>query len=377
MTGLDRRQFVALGAPAVLGACAAPATTTTTNTAALPSLPPQGAWRKLETVPFRGKQDDVAFATPQRGWYVNGSGKIYRTDDAGARWVEQLSKPGTYFRCVGFVDEQRGFAGNIGTDYFPGVSDTAPLYRTVDGGQTWQPVSGINGPSVKGLCAIDVLKTRFINAGVLDERTVIHAAGRVGSPAFLMRSLDAGATWRSMDLNHHAAMVLDVKFFDEANGLLLCGSDAATERSNALILRTTDGGSTWQPVYRSSRPFELMWKASFPTRDVGYATVQNYNPDKAVSQRVVVKTVDGGRSWKELPLVDDHAVREFGVGFVNPQQGWVGTTTGGFETRDGGASWQRVEMGRAINKIRIVPDPSQGASFAAYAIGVDLWKYCA
>jgi photosystem II stability/assembly factor-like uncharacterized protein len=369
---LDRRQFVALGAPAVLGACAAPAATP-----AAPSMPAQGAWRKLDTAPFRGKQDDVAFATPQRGWYVNGSGKIYRTDDAGARWVEQLSKPGTYFRCIGFVDEQRGFAGNIGTDYFPGVSDTTPLYQTSDGGQTWQAVAAINGPTVKGLCAIDVLKSRFINAGVLDERVVIHAAGRVGSPAFLMRSLDGGANWRSMDLNNQAAMVLDVKFFDEANGLLFCGSDAATERSNALILRTTDGGNTWQPVYRSSRPFELMWKASFPTRDIGYATVQNYNPDKAVTQRVVVKTTDGGRSWKELPLVDDAAVREFGVGFVNAQQGWVGTTTGGFETRDGGASWQRVEMGRSINKIRIVLDPSQCSSFAAYAIGADLWKYSA
>jgi photosystem II stability/assembly factor-like uncharacterized protein len=374
MSWLDRREFVALGTAPLIAGCATSASTSVPTPAqpALPSLASTNAWRKLNTAPFRGKQDDVAFATPERGWYVNGGGKIYRTDDAGASWVEQLSQPGTYFRCIGFVNTERGFAGNIGIDYFPGVSDTTPLYQTTNGGQSWTPVTTITGPTVKGLCAIDVLKTRFVNAGVLDERTVIHAVGRVGSPACLMRSLDGGATWRSMDLNAQAAMVLDVKFFDEANGLLFCASDASTERSNALILRTTDGGASWQPVYRSSRPFELMWKASFPSRDVGFATVQNYNPDKSVSQRVVVKTVDGGKTWRELPLVDDHAVREFGVGFVNPQQGWVGTTTSGFETRDGGASWQKVEMGRAINKIRIVP---QGAGFAAYAIGLELWKY--
>jgi photosystem II stability/assembly factor-like uncharacterized protein len=365
---VDRRSLLgaALVGPSWLVGCA-------TTPASARRLSDHAAWRKLDTLPYRGKQDDVVFADARNGWYVNGAGKIYRTEDAGTRWAEQVSRPGTYFRCVGFVDAQRGFAGNIGTDYFPGVTDTTPLYRTDDGGATWQAVTAIQGPVVKGLCAIDVLRSKYINAGVLAERVVIHAAGRVGGPAFLLRSLDAGATWRSMDLGAQAGMVLDVKFFDEAHGLLFCSSDAATERANALILRTSDGGVTWRPVYRSTRPFELTWKASFPTRDIGYATVQNYDPDTAVMQRHVVKTTDGGRSWAELPLVAEHAVREFGIGFVNEREGWVGTTTGGFETRDGGASWRRIEFGRNVNKIRIVSEPDGG--FAAYAIGAELWKY--
>jgi photosystem II stability/assembly factor-like uncharacterized protein len=365
--GLTRRQLTLAAAAAPLAGCA--------TAPALPALQltEGAAWKKLDTVPYRGKQDDVFFANARRGWYVNGAGKIYRSDDGGTRWAEQLSKPGTYFRCLGFVDEQLGFAGNIGTDYFPGVTDTTPLYRTADGGSSWQPVAGIEGPAVKGLCAIDVLKSRFINAGVLDQRTLIHAVGRVGGPAYLIRSLDGGNSWRSTDLGAHAAMALDVKFFDEGSGLVFCGSDAAVERSNALILRTTDGGRSWAPVYRSQRPFELTWKASFPSRNVGYATVQSYNPDAAVNQRYVVKTTDGGKTWSELPLVADHAVREFGVAFVNEQQGWVGTTTSGFETRDGGRSWQRLDFGRAVNKIRVLPH-GDGA-FSAFAIGVELWKY--
>jgi photosystem II stability/assembly factor-like uncharacterized protein len=357
---MDRRRLLgaALVGPSWLAGCA-------TTPAAARRLSDDAAWRKLDTVPYRGKQDDVAFADARHGWYVNGEGKIYCTEDAGARGALQLSRPGTYFRCVGFVDSQRGFAGNIGTDAYPGVTDETPLYRTDDGGATWQAVKAIAGPAIKGLCAIDVLRG---TTGV-----AIHAAGRVGGPAFVLRSLDAGATWRSTDLGAQAGMVLDVKFFDEANGLLFCGSDAATERSNALILRTSDGGSTWVQAYRSARPYELTWKASFASRDVGYATVQNYNPDTAVAQRHVLKTSNGGRTWTELPLVADYAVREFGIGFVNEREGWVGTTTGGFETRDGGASWQRIEFGRAVNKIRIVPG-ADGA-FAAYAIGIDLWKY--
>lgn len=332
---------------------------------------PQNIWTKLKTEPYRGKQDDVFFITPQTGWYVNGSGKIYKTVDGGASWTEKLSQPGTYFRAVGFVDERHGFAGNIGTDYFPKVTDTIPLYETKDGGETWQPVTGIKGPAVKGICAIEIVKKPFINAGQLDYKTSIFAAGRVGGPAFLLKSEDDGTTWQSIDLSKYCKMILDVKFFDEKNGVISAGSDAAVEKSNALILTTGDGGKTWTKRYQSNRPYELTWKSSFPTRKVGYITIQNYNPDKNIQQRVITKTTDGGKTWKEISFVNDFAVKEFGIGFIDEKHGWVGTSTGGYETFDGGKTWKPVEMGKAVNKIRLLKTKK---GFVGFAIGVDLYK---
>jgi photosystem II stability/assembly factor-like uncharacterized protein len=334
---------------------------------------PAGAsWFKLPTEAYKGKQDDVFFVDQKLGFYVNGAGKIFRSDDGGSSWKLMLSQPGTYFRAIGMVDAKNGFAGNIGTDYFPGVTDTNPLYSTHDRGSSWQIVKGLPGAPVKGICAIDVLKTHFINAGKLQSRTIIHAAGRVGGPAYLLRSLDGGASWTNIDMNPYVAMIVDVKFFDEMNGFVFAGSDADIERSHALIVATHDGGKTWKKAYESSRPYELTWKGYFPSRMVGYATVQNYNEDKTLSHRVVAKTIDGGKTWTELPLVDDHDVNEFGVGFANDQLGWVGTSKSGFETRDGGKTWRPVEMGRYVNKIRIVPD---GGQFTAFAIGANVYKF--
>jgi photosystem II stability/assembly factor-like uncharacterized protein len=327
------------------------------------------AWVKLETVPYKGKQDDIFFVDEKVGFYVNGAGNIYKSTDGGEHWANVRATPGTYFRTIGFVDAENGFAGNIGPDYFPGVTDATPLYATHDGGGTWSPVS-IAGDPVKGLCAIDVLRVPFINAGNLDHRVVIHAAGRVGGPAVLATSTDAGRTWSARDMSGVAGMILDVKFLDARTGFLCAATNREVERSHALILKTTDGGQTWVKKYESTRPYENTWKCAFPSAKVGYATIQSY--DENATARYVAKTIDGGETWTELPLVDDAKVREFGIGFLDESLGWVGAVPGAFETRDGGKTWSQVELGKATNKIRVI-HPKKGNPFG-FAIGVDVYK---
>jgi len=64
-------------------------------------------------------------------------------------------------------------------------------------------------------------------------------------------------------------------------------------------------------------------------------------------------------------------VREFGIAFLDERVGWVGAMPRGFETRDGGATWQPSNFGNAVNKIRIVREKERATVFA---LGVELWK---
>lgn len=325
-------------------------------------------WRTLETEAYRGKRDDISFTDADHGWYGTGKGDLFATTDGGASWTKVASRPGTFIRALGFVDARTGFIGNVG-DYYPGVTDTVPLYRTDDGGRTWTPVD-LGGATVPGICAIDVLKTERIYQGKLQPRVVITAGGRVGGPANLIRSVDGGRTWRVIDMGAHTGMILDVRFLDEQTGFVAASSGREVKTTNALILMTRDGGATWRVVYQGKRPMELIWKLSFPTDRVGYGTVQSY--DQANAAKLVVKTTDGGRTWRELPLVTDAKVVEFGVGFTDAKRGWVGTTIGGFETTDGGKSFTKAPIAPAANKVRVVRVPGGGTR--VYAIGTQVQR---
>lgn len=317
-------------------------------------------WINITSAPYNAsKQDGVFFINKDTGWVVNGSGAIHKTINGGNSWIQQKNSPGTYFRAIAFVNEQIGFAGNVGTNYFPNVTDANPLYKRIDGGNSWtQITSSISGAVPDGICAIQA-----VNANV------IYAAGRVGGPPVIIKTTDGGTTWVGKNLSPQCEMILDIQFLSKDTGYVFAGTSADITNASAIILRTTDGGQNWTAVYTSNRPLEIMWKAWFPSSQVGYATIQSYNSN--TTQRYIVKTTDGGLTWNELPLVNN-AIREFGIGFVNDSVGWVGGENTGYQTLNGGLTWTSVNLGQYVNKFSIVKN--RDGSSTAYALGLRLYK---
>ncbi len=323
-------------------------------------------WVKLKTDRYtlNIKQDAISFIDDKRGWYGNGLGRIYRTVDGGTRWTKIWEKRGTYVRALEFADEKLGFLGNVGPGYFPDVKDTQPVYVTRDGGSTWEPVEASGSP-VAGICAIDVLK-------IDGQIAAVRAGGRVGGPAAMMESFDAGQTWQSRDMSGVTGMILDIKFIDAMTGFIAGATDPEEPKAHARILKTSDGGKTWRAVFESDRAVDNNWKLAFPSARVGYATIMSYDAPPADARGYVAKTEDGGETWTKRIVTQDSEWIPYGISFIDEQHGFVGGSTGGYETKDGGATWKAVKMGTYVNKIRFTTRADGGIT--AFAIGQDVFK---
>jgi photosystem II stability/assembly factor-like uncharacterized protein len=313
------------------------------------------SWGVLPNSPTAGfRHDDLFFINPDTGWVVNVDGNIYRTTDGGNSFVSQLIQPATSFRCVGFADFNKGWAGNLGTGAWSPTTDTITLYVTIDGGNTWQAVTNINGPSPEGICGIHVLND-----------SVVFAVGRVGGPAYFMKTTNGGQSWTSTDLSASMLSAIDCYFFSPDTGIMVGSTPGLTwQDASALILYTTDGGVSWQPVYTGTEITQLCWKISFTSRMTGYVSVESGPNNDSIP---VLKTMDGGLTWNKQVVLPGYIILQ-GVGFMNDSTGWTGGTTLNRSTTDGGITWSNFTVFSNFNRFRKVGN-------VAYASGNRIYKY--
>ncbi|MGH2568554.1 MAG: T9SS type A sorting domain-containing protein, partial [Bacteroidota bacterium] len=197
------------------------------------------------------------------------------------------------------------------------------------------------------------------------NNTVINAVGRVRGPAYFYRTTDAGTTWQVKDMSPYAAGLIDVFFFSPDTGIAVGLTNVDHDSSNGVVLYTTNGGITWEKKFQTSRVREWCWKISFPSRNVGYVSLQR----NSQSQNHFLKTTDGGTTWSEKVFPVNYFIQ--GIGFANDTLGWIGGLGVGpiYETKNGGESWSSIGLGARINRFRFFN------SGLGYAMGDSLYKY--
>ena len=309
--------------------------------------PPGAVWRAVPSASTATllKHDDVFFVNPSVGWFATRTGEIYKTSDGGESWLVQYEGD-AYFRSMGFADSRRGWVGNLQGE----AGDV--LYQTEDGGTTWSVVKLPSGPV--GICGIWVV-----------DHTTIYAAGRRDGPAFVLKSSDGGESWSAIDMSEYADGLVDIYFWTPEEGIVV-GQTAYT----ALILGTRDGGDTWERRYVGSRSRTEgnAWKISFPSRTVGYVSIEAWG-----AEEYFLKTTDGGTTWEDkLFWSGEIPYGAQGIGFVTPTRGWMGSfirQRPTLKTEDGGETWQEAGFGNSVNRFRFLNDT------LGYASGQTIYQY--
>lgn len=330
------------------------------------NLSAQGTWSTTSapTVDFR--YDDIYFLNPDTGWAISlwdswsqiQQGTVLKTTDGGVSWQKLVDSSKAVFRDVGFLNSQIGFIGTLESGGTP--QDTAILYKTNDGGTTWNIVLNLPGPRPAGICGMHVVND-----------STIYACGRYPGPSGFYKTTDYGNTWSYINMNPYAGGLVDIFFFDPDTGFVV-GTNGVIPDSSGIILSTTDGGNSWQVNHITTRLKEWCWKISFPSRNIGYVSLQSARNDN--NPQFFLKTIDGGVSWQELPFTSGNQLFNCeGIGFINDTMGWIGggdaSLIKNYKTIDGGITWTPDNFGNTINRFRFLSDT------LGYASGEGIYKF--
>lgn len=146
--------------------------------------------------------------------------------------------------------------------------------QTVDPPGAWVGVESPVSTSLRGVHVVDT--------------SVAWASGAKGS---VLRSVDAGVTWTKIDVSgHDETDFRDVHAWDAQTALIMAAG------SPPVLLRTSDGGQSWNEVFRHPDPTAFFDAIAFRDSEHGMAVA-----DPIDGRLELFETKDAGVTWERLP----------------------------------------------------------------------------
>lgn len=216
------------------------------------------------------------------------------------------------------------------------------IVRTADGGHTWQTLP------VPDAAALD-----FRDVDAIDARTAYALSIGPGEASRIYKTIDAGRSWRLQYTNHDAKAFFDaMTFADAKHGVVM--SDSVD--GQFVIMLTADGGTTWTRAPQAGLPPALPNEGAFAASGSNVAMIGTdhiWIGTGAASTARVLRSSDGGRSWKvsPTPLVSGPSAGIFSIAFRDALHGVI--VGGDYKkeaeavdnvavTEDGGVTWTLV-----------------------------------
>lgn len=164
----------------------------------------------------------------------------------------------------------------------------------------------------------------------------------VDKTGLVWTTADGGNSWQQQEAPQW-------KGFDEPQQLVFNDASHGWLVGGYRVLRTTDGGKSWQLSFSIGRDSDermaRLYGGAFPDANTGWVTS---------TDNILIHTSDGGANWKTL-TIEARRMDLRDAFFINGLKGWVVARNKGgiYSTTDGGKQWA-VQPTASDNRYRSI-----------------------
>ncbi len=211
------------------------------------------------------------------------------------------------------------------------------LYRSKDGGENWELVLHVSEGAGAVDVSLDPNNPRIVFATIWQARRTFWSIDSGGPDSGLWRSRDGGDTWQ--DISHHPGMPdgilgkIGVSVSPARSGRVFAMVEAEGRKRG--LYRSDDFGETWEKV--SSNP-DLGWRPWYYQHVIAHPTDAD---EVFVMNMRAWRSIDGGKTFVEFhtPHGDNHALW---IDPTNPDR-MIGCDDGGaWVSFNAGTSWSTI-----------------------------------
>jgi len=253
--------------------------------------------------PFRGGRSLTAAGIPgdPTTYYFGGTGGgVWKSTDGAMTWSSVFDKAGT--SSVGSIAVATSnhnvlYVGTGEACIRGNISNGDGVYKTLDGGKNWKNV-GLRDSRAIGKVIINPTNPDIVFVAALG-----HPYGP-NAERGIFRTTDGGKTWEKVLYKDENTGGIDVAYDPHNPNILFAALWQARRTSWSLesggpgsgLYRSSDGGTTWRHLEEHGLPkgpYGKIGVAVGATGDRVYALIEAHNPDGGL-----YRSDDGGESWQ-------------------------------------------------------------------------------
>lgn len=283
-----------------------------------------------------------------RGVMTSHGDGLYKSTDAGKTWKNIGLENTKHISAVRIHPNNPDivFVGAQGALHGP--NEDRGIYKTIDGGKTWQKVLYVDANTGCADLSLDMTNPRILYASMWEHRRFPWKVESGGAGCAIYKSEDGGETWKKLTEGLPKEFGKSAVSVSRANPSRVYANIEA-EGDKAGVYRSDDAGKTWTQSSKQRITIARAWYyieifADPLNADLVY-----------IMNAPFLKSTDGGRSFAPIPVPhgDNHDL------WINPEnnKNMINANDGGANISfNGGKSWSTQQNQPTAQFYRVITD---------------------